>query len=459
MDLLYKDHLGAFQVMVKPIGPVCNLNCTYCYYLEKENLYKNRKNFTMPEDVLESFIKQQIESQGVPVVQFVWQGGEPTLLGIDYYKRALEMQQKYAGEKKIENVFQTNGTLLNDEWCEFFAKNDFLIGISIDGPEHIHNHYRVNKAGEPSFDKVMHGIDLCKKHKVEFNTLTVVNDYNQDYPLEIYHFLKRIGSQFMQFIPIVERTADDPKKTPLQLVSPDYKESAHVTDWSVNPKKYGDFLIKIFDEWVRSDVGKYYVQIFDVSLANWFGERPGLCVFTEVCGDATAIEHNGDLYSCDHFVYPENFLGNIKDKPLIQMIKSKQQVKFGLHKRNNLPTQCQNCNVRFACNGGCPKNRIAVTPEGEPGLNYLCEGYKHFFNHIDPYMKFMTNELKNKRPPANVMNWIREQTAQESAKKHAKLVEKKKHKTKPVKKVGRNDPCPCGSGKKYKDCCRNKPKK
>lgn len=462
MDILYNDYLTAFQVMIKPIGPVCNLDCKYCYYLEKENIYQGRKDFKMPMEILEPFIKQHIESQNVPLIQFVWQGGEPTLLGKDYYLEAIKVQQKYAGNKRIENVFQTNGTLLDDDWCRFMREHNFLVGISIDGPQHLHDHYRKTKAQQPTFDKVMRGIELCKKHKVQFNTLTVVNDYNQHYPLEVYRFLKRIGSGYMQFIPIVERIADDMSDTPLALVSPDYKKAAKVSDWSVDPLQYGEFLNAIFDDWVRTDVGRFYVQIFDVTLANTVRTNPGLCVFGETCGDATAIEHNGDLYSCDHFVYPENLLGNIKDSSLLQMIKSKKQIQFGLNKRDSLPQQCRDCEVYDLCHGGCPKNRIAVTDKGEPGLNYLCEGYKVFFNHVRPAMDFMAGELEKKKPPANVMRWVREQQAEKAQKAIAerKAQKQRKHGKQLVSKpIGKNDPCPCGSGKKYKDCCRNKTKK
>lgn len=452
----YQSQHTAFQVMVKPIGPVCNLNCTYCYYLEKENLYSETKDFAMPENVLRTFLRQQIESQTVPVIQIVWQGGEPTLLGVEYFTKATQIAEEIAKEnkKRLEHVFQTNATLIDEKWCKFFKQYDVLVGVSIDGPKELHDHYRVNKAGAPTFDRVMKSIRLLKSYDIKFNTLTVVNDHNQHYPLEIYRFLKRIGSGFMQFIPIVEREAEN-RDEKLQLVSPDYQQEAKVSQWSVNPEKYGDFLIAIFKEWVKTDVGKYFVQIFDATLANWVGEMPGLCVFSDICGDAAAIEHNGDLYSCDHFVYPENYLGNILQKPLLQMIKSKKQTEFGLKKRDALPQQCQQCQVRFACHGGCPKNRIATTPEGEPGLNYLCAGYKKFFKFVEPYMQFMAQELENKRPPANIMHRVKQKELEKKAAlKPNKKNKKKTHK--PTQKVGRNDPCPCGSGKKYKDCCRNK---
>lgn len=424
--------------MAKPMGAICNLDCTYCFYLEKENLYPG-SNFKMSEQVLDEFVKQKIEANDTPGVNFAWQGGEPTLLGVDYFEKVVELQKKYSNGKKIENTFQTNGILLDDKWCDFFTKNNFLIGLSIDGPRNQHDKYRVNKGGKPSFDQVIKGIELLKKHEVEFNTLTVVHDYNSRYPLEVYNFLKEIGSGFMQFIPIVERRSIANTKDRLTLVSPDYKGNAEVTDWSVKSAEYGNFLIKIFDEWVKKDVGKFYVQIFDIALEAWYGNEPSLCVFRETCGDAMAIEHNGDLYSCDHYVYPENKLGNIMQEHLSVLINKPQQQKFGIDKLMKLPKFCLDCEVRFVCNGECPKHRFIQTPDGEDGLNYLCAGYKKFFTHIDPYMKFMADELKQERAPANVMKWAKEKDAGF-----------------PSFNLGRNDLCPCGSGKKFKLCCGGK---
>ncbi len=438
----------AFNVMSKPIGPVCNLHCAYCYYLEKKNLYQKVKNFRMKEDVLEHFTKQYIDAQEVPVVTFVWQGGEPTLLGVDYFRKAVEFQKRYAGNKRIENSFQTNGTLLNDEWCRFFANNNFLVGISIDGPKELHDPYRTGRSGEPSWEEVMRGVRLLKKHRVEFNTLSVVNDLNVNYPLDVYHFLKNIGSGFIQFIPIVERIADQPKDDDCNLVTPSFGEHARVAEWSVDPRKYGDFLIKIFDEWVRQDVGKYFVQMFDATLANWVGEMAGLCVFNETCGHAMALEHNGDLYSCDHFVYKDYYLGNILETPLKKLALLEKQMKFGYDKRNSLPRFCQECEYRFACHGECPKNRISLTPDGEKGLNYLCPAFKKFFAHVHPYMQYMGDQLEKKQSPANVMNWVRYLDGKKQQKVHATV--------QMPGKAGRNDPCPCGSGKKYKNCCMKK---
>lgn len=396
----------AFSVMSKPIGPKCNLDCTYCYYLEKKGLYPETSSFKMSEETLALFIKQYIQEQEADTITFTWQGGEATLLGVDYFKKAVAFQKKYAGNKTIENSFQTNGTLLTNEWCAFFVDNNFLVGISIDGPEDLHDHYRKYANGKPSFKEVMKGIELLKKHQCEFNTLTVVNDYNAKYPLEIYRFLKEIGSTFMQFIPVVERRVLD-KNNSLKLVNAGYKGEAEVTDWSVKPKDYGSFLNTIFDEWARNDVGRYYVQLFDVTLGNWYGAPPGLCVFTETCGNAIVMEHNGDVYSCDHFVYDEYYIGNIAEQPLGDMLKSSKQFQFGIDKRDTLPIYCKRCEFRFACHGECPKHRFMEAPNGEKGLNYLCESYKMFFSHVKPSMDFMMNELNNNRPPSNIMNHLR----------------------------------------------------
>jgi uncharacterized protein len=446
MDILFTDALklkrpNAFHVMLKPAGPSCNLNCTYCYYLEKKKLYPGKRDFKMSDELLDEFTKQFIEAHQVPVVTFTWQGGEPTLMGLDFYIKALELQKKYAGGKTIENAFQTNGTQLNDDWCKFFNDNRILVGISIDGAEHNHDHYRKTASGGPTFKRAMKGIELLQKYKVEFNTLSCVNSYNVRFASETYRFLKSIGSVFLQFLPVVERRATDQPENMLTLVSNDFQKDTEVTEWSVKGKDFGKFLVTIFDEWVRKDVGRYFVQIFDATLANTVGDMPGICVFAETCGDALIMEHNGDLFSCDHFVYPEFYLGNILEKPMIDIVKSQRQFDFGIDKRNKLPRYCLQCDVRYTCHGECPKHRFMKTPDGKPGLNYLCEGYKMFFHHVEPYMNFMAKELKNKRAPANVMNWIRN--------KENQLI-------KPVVPE-RNDPCPCGSGKKFKNCCAGKP--
>jgi uncharacterized protein len=434
-----KKSISPFHVMAKPIGPICNIDCKYCFYLEKENLYQEKSSvkssWTMSDEVLESYICQKLETSSTDVENFAWQGGEPTLLGLDFFRKVVALQKEYANGKQVDNAFQTNGILLNAEWCEFFAENNFLVGLSIDGPRELHDKYRVDKGGKPTFDKVMRGIEYLKKYGIEYNTLTVVQRDNSYYPLEVYNFLKEIGSGFMQFIPIVERVAQIISEDGLSLVLPN-AQNAMVTDWSVEPEQFGDFLAGIFDEWVKNDVGKYYVQIFDVSLEAWYGMQPSLCVFAETCGRAMAIEHNGDLYSCDHYVYPEYKLGNILEEAMVSLVEGAQQQKFGMDKKDTLPQYCLNCEVRFVCNGECPKHRFIHTPDGELGLNYLCAGYKSFFNHIDLYMHFMANKLHHQRPPANVMAWANE-----------------KDKGFPSLKVGTNDPCPCGSGKKYKKCC------
>ena len=440
----------AFHVMTKPVGPICNLDCSYCFYLEKEKLYPDHTKWRMPDDVLESYIRQYIEQQDVPTIHFAWQGGEPTLLGVDYFRKVVELQQKYAGGKEISNAFQTNGTLLDDEWCDFFSQHKFLIGLSIDGPRELHDKYRVDKQQRPTFDAVMRGLSFLQKHKTDFNTLTVVNRANSQKPLEVYRFLKEIGSSFIQFIPLVERKASvpDADHSPTSLPILDFAEppipgedvdrASPVTHWSVEAKTFGAFLCTIFDEWVRHDVGRTFVQIFDVALSHWMGDYNGLCVFAEKCGVALALEHNGDLYSCDHYVYPRYNLGNLMNQSLGEMVFSAEQRKFGSDKSDTLPKYCRECEVRFACHGECPKHRFINTPDGEPGLNYLCPAYKRFFNHVDPHMKTMRELLLARQSPAGIMQML----ANEDRPKPPAA-------TGPV---GRNDPCPCGSGKKYKKC-------
>jgi len=385
------------------VGPLCNLDCHYCFYLEKEKLYPGTSRWAMSPQMLEEYIRQYIAAQDVPVVSFTWQGGEPTLLGLDFFRRAVELQRKHSLGKQIENAFQTNAVLIDQHWSDFLAQERFLVGVSIDGPKHLHDHYRIYKGGRGSFDDTLRGLECLKQRGVDFNTLTVVNRRNSEYPLEVYRFLKEIGSKYMQFLPVVERKAKQTTPDGLHLVSPTYEGDAEVTEWSVEAYTYGQFLCTVFDEWVQHDVARYFVQIFDVSLENWLGLTPALCVFRETCGSALAIEHNGDLYSCDHFVYPQHRLGNILEQPMEWLVNSRQQVAFGNAKRDCLPQYCQNCEVRFACHGECPKHRFILTPDGEPGLNYLCAGYKLFFNHIRPYMDFMAAELRVRRPAANVM--------------------------------------------------------
>jgi len=419
------DALPGFHLLAKPTGAVCNLGCKYCFFLSKKNLYP-LSSFRMSDELLETYTRQYIEAQQIAQATFAWQGGEPTLMGLDFFRRSIQYQQKYRRPKMIiQNTMQTNGTLLDDDWCEFFRKNNFLIGLSLDGPRELHDAYRVDKTGKPTFDRVMRAARLLRDHKVDYNILTTVHAANANHPLDVYRFLRdKVKANFIQFIPIVERDNDT-----------GFQEGDTVTDRSVKAEQYGRFLISIFDEWVKRDVGKTYVQIFDVALAAWAGAHPGICAFSETCGTAMAMEHNGDMYSCDHFVEPKYLLGNINEKHMAQLAASRKQRKFGRDKLDSLPEYCRKCEVRFACNGECPKNRFIQTPDGEPGLNYLCAGYREFFRHIDGPMRFMAHELRLGQAPANIMNFI----------KDGKI-------SQVVYKPGRNDPCPCGSGLKYKKC-------
>ena len=394
-------------VMLKPIGSKCNLDCDYCYYLEKANLYKNEeKAHVMSEKLLENFVKQYIESQTMPQIMFTWHGGETLMRPLSFYKKAIDLQEKYGRGRQIENSLQTNGTLLNDDWCKFFKENNFLIGISIDGPQEFHDEYRRDKMGRPSFHKVMKGIRVLQKHGVEYNVMAVVNDYNSEYPIEFYRFFKEIGAQFIQFTPIVERLRQT--DSPLKLATAeDDSQTAKLAHYSISPEKWGSFLCAVFDEWIKEDVGRIFVQIFDSTLANWVGEQPGLCTMAKTCGHAGVMEFNGDVYSCDHFVFPEYYLGNINVSPLASMMYSERQLKFGNDKFDRLPKQCRECEFLFACYGECPKNRFMNDKYGNHGLNYLCEGYYTFFKHVAPYMDFMKGELMAKRPPANVMEWAK----------------------------------------------------
>ncbi len=442
----------AFHIMTKPTGAICNLDCHYCYFLSKEMMYPGSR-FRMAETLLETFVKQTIESQPVPEITFTWQGGEPTLMGLEFFKRVIDYQKRHTRPGlTIHNALQTNGTLLDDDWCRFFKAHNFLIGISIDGPQAQHDAYRVNKGGAGSFAQVMRGWRLLVAHDVQFNVLCTVHAANQDHPLELYRFFRdELKTQFIQFIPIVERATA--QVLPLANLGwsereggglsnenrPLYTQSGNlVTNRSVNAQKYGDFLIAIFDEWVRHDVGQVYVQLFDVALGAWLGQPGGLCIFAPTCGQALALEHNGDLFSCDHFVEPDYRLGNIQTDHLLDLVASDRQREFGQAKMDSLPRYCRECDVRFACHGGCPKNRFSLTPDGEPGLNYLCAGYKTFFNHVDRPMKIMANLLRQGRAPAEIMTMM-------AAADEARLQQA-------LAKAGRNEPCPCGSGKKFKQC-------
>jgi uncharacterized protein len=383
----------AFHVMAKPRGAVCNLDCQYCFYLSKEALFPGSQ-FRMSDELLEVYTRQYIASQRVPEVTFTWQGGEPALMGLDFYRKAVAFQQQYRPPGvTIHNALQTNATTLDEDWAQFFREHNFLIGVSLDGPRELHDAYRVDKGGKPTFERVMAGIELLKKHRVEFNILACVNALTAKHPIEVYRFLRDdVGAQYLQFIPIVEREP-----------SAGMQVSARVSRISVTGRRYGQFLIEIFDEWVRRDVGKVFVQLFDVALGVWHGMPAGLCIFSETCGLALALEHTGDLFACDHFVEPRDYLGNIQGNNMLELVTSEQQQQFGLDKRQTLPRYCRECQVRFICNGGCPKDRLLRTPDGEPGLNYLCEGYKAFFTHIDRPMRLMSALLKMQRAPAEIM--------------------------------------------------------
>jgi uncharacterized protein len=430
-----------FHVMTKPIGPLCNLGCTYCFYLEKEKLFPQEEEYRMRDEVLETFVRKYVQSQNTPEVNFAWQGGEPTLMGLDFFRKVVALQRQAAGGRPVHNSFQTNGTLLDDDWCRFLARENFLVGLSIDGPEHIHNRYRVDKGGIGSFERVMNALELLKKHRVEFNALSCVTWQSPDEAVEVYNFLKAQGVKFMQFIPIVERVGDRAAHAAgLDLaVPPDLRaddNSGAMMPWAVSSEGFGQFLCKVFDEWIKEDVGQVFVNIFDVALGAWCGQEPNLCTFARRCGKAVAMEHDGGIYSCDHFVYPDYFLGNIMEKSLEEMIYSPEQIAFGNDKWDALPAYCRRCEFLFACNGECPKHRFINTPDGEPGLNYLCAGYKTFFKHIDPKMKAMAGLVQKGRPAADVMKEEPAPVAEKSA-----------------AGVGRNDRCPCGSGRKFKKCC------
>ena len=433
-----------FQVMAKPIGPRCNLDCKYCYYLEKERLYPETKRFEMKQDVLEAYIRDYIASQeGMPgdEIWFNWQGGEPTILGVDYFRRIVALQKQYRRSgKRIRNALQTNGTLLDNEWAEFFKAHDFLIGLSLDGPEALHDGYRVDRAGRPSYAAVMEGLSLLKLYGVTFNILTVVHSENARHPKDVYRFLRDIGAEHIQFIPIVERSADGETLASAPQIDEDGVDYS-VTPWSVLPRAYGAFLCAVFDEWVRHDVGRIFVQFFDVQLGLAMGAPSSLCWFSETCGQGLAIEHNGDIYACDHYVYPEYRLGNILTTPIGELAASEEQLQFGLAKRDSLPSVCQTCDIRFACQGGCPKHRFLKTPDGKVGLNYYCRSMKHFMKHAGPYLQAMSRLIRSGRPASDIMVEMTKGTVA-SASGGTSVV-----------KVGRNDPCPCGSGKKFKACC------
>jgi len=437
----------AFHLLAKPTGAVCNLDCKYCFFLSKEMLYPGSR-FRMADELLETYIRQLLEAQrGAPEVSIAWQGGEPTLMGFDFFKHSIELVDKYSKPgQKVLHTIQTNGTKIDDEFATFFKQHDFLVGLSVDGPQPLHDAYRVNKGGAGTFEQVMRGWDFLQKHGVDVNILCTVHAANADHPLEVYHFFRdELGAQYLQFIPIVERATAET----LPVANQGWSERAGgdrtlyqqtgelVTGRSVMPVQYGQFLIAIFDEWVRRDVGKVFVQSFDVALANWIGQ-PSLCIFQPTCGNALALEHNGDLYSCDHFVEPAYLLGNIQETHMIELVSSEQQRKFGQDKFDTLPQYCHDCEVLFACYGECPRNRFILTPDGEPGLNYLCAGYKLFFNHIDHSMRIMADLLRRGRYADEVMNIL--------------VLEEVQKIQKALKEAHPNDPCPCGSGRKFRQC-------
>ena len=396
-----KTATKAFTTLVKPVGSACNLRCSYCYYLDKSRLYEREP--VMSDELLREYVRQYIEANDVPEVTFCWHGGEPLLAGKDFYRKALRYQRKYANGKRIENTLQTNGMLIDDEWCGLFRDNGFLIGISIDGPKDIHDAYRKNATGRPSFDRVMQSVERMVRHRVEFNTLSVVNRLSEGRGGEVYEFLRSIGSRYMQFLPAVEYLSDT---TPPRILSPFESGSGYPAPWSVSAEGFGQFLIDIFEIWRKRDVGTYFVQMFDVALAQWYGVKPGLCAFAKSCGDGLAVEHNGDVYACDHFVYPEFLLGNIRTDHLRTLYGSHRQFKFGIDKRNALPESCTRCRYYFACTGGCPKHRFgADARSGLHGTNCLCTGYKMFFEHVEPYMVYMCDLLDKRLPPAGVMEY------------------------------------------------------
>lgn len=427
----------AFHLLAKPTGAVCNLDCAYCFFLSKEMLYPGSR-FRMADELLETYLRQLIESQApVPEVTVAWQGGEPTLMGLDFFRRSVEVAERHLrpGQRAAYTI-QTNGTLIDEEWAAFFALHDFLVGISIDGPRQLHDAYRVNKGGKGSFDDVMRSLGHLREHGVEWNALTTIHAANATHGRAVYRFLRdECGAHFVQFIPIIERVAEASEDGTVPWSSwrdrPLYvQEGDRVSGRSVTAEQYGRFLIDVFEEWVRRDVGEVFVQMFDVALANWAGEPPGLCVHSETCGLALALEHTGDLYCCDHFVEPEYKLGNIRQTHMLELVAGERQRQFGLDKRDTLPRYCLECDVRFACHGGCPKDRFIETPEGDPGLNYLCAGYKAFFHHVDEPMRFMAERLARGGAPSEIVaEYARQDTRR-----------------------GRNEPCTCGSGRKWKHC-------
>lgn len=406
-----------FQIFVKPIGSICNLGCHYCYYLSKKSLYSENESFRMSDEILEKYIVQHINASQGPTISFSWHGGEPTLLGLNFFSKVVEIQRKHKpSNRRIINGIVTNGTLIDKDWCNFFVKEGFAVGISIDGSQEMHNLYRVTKNQEPTFDQVMHGYNMLKQYNINCDVLCVVNSYNAKYPNKIYQFFKQIGARYITFLPLVEP-------------QPDTKDG--VSQNTVPSSVWGNFLCAIFDEWIEEDIGSVRIQIFEESARIALGQEHALCIFKEICGNVPVVEHNGDFFSCDHFVDPQHYLGNITEKPLIELLESENQKAFGQAKLDTLPKYCLSCEVRYLCNGECPKNRFIKAPDGENGLNYLCEGYKQFFNHCKPFISAIADFQQ---------------------KQHSKTYYPIEHK-KTNQASGRNDPCPCGSGLKFKRCC------
>jgi len=427
----------AFHVMTKPTGPICNLDCAYCFYLEKEALYPGERSWRMSDQVLERYVERYITEQDSPVISFAWQGGEPTLMGLDFFRRVVALQRRHCPRgKRIENALQTNGVLLDNDWARFCAEHGFLVGISIDGPADLHDRYRVDKGGKPTHAKVMAAIERCARHGVEFNTLTVVNRVNAREPGRVYRFLAGIGSVFHQYIPIVERHAEEADL--LDLAAPEEADRA-LTDWSVTPELWGDFLCGVYDAWIRRDVGRVFVQLFEVQLGILVGGPAQLCVFAERCGTGLAMEHNGDVYACDHYVYPAHCLGNVVDDALSSMVDSPQQRAFGAAKAD-LPRMCRECEYLVQCRGECPKHRVATTPDGEPGLNHLCAGYRRFFAHSRPGFDRIIDLVRRGLPAAQVMEDFRRPARRSPAETVAPA-------------FAPDLSCPCGSGRRFAACC------
>lgn len=392
-DALRLNGPRAFNLMIKPVGSTCNLNCAYCYYLDKADIYGGREPKMALED-LERLIKRYIEACEIPVASFLWHGGEPLLSGLDFFRSAVEFQKKYAGGKEIRNTLQTNGTLLTDEWASFFRENGFLIGISVDGPSTVHNTFRKTRGGGPSLEKALRGIEILNRNRVEYNILATINRESEGRGREVYRFLKSLGTRFIQFSPVVEHIVREQGRRP-RIVDPSVA-GAELAPWSVSAKGFGEFLCDVFSEWVNGDIGRVFVNYFDATLANWCGVMPGICAFARTCGDNSIVEHNGDVYSCDHFVYPEYRIGNIFEDSLPEMMDSPSQVRFGISKRNSLPEKCLRCEYLRLCNGGCPKHRFNATERGETGLNALCDGYRQFFSYSSPMMQEMKSRISER---------------------------------------------------------------